>query len=66
MGTFSIWHLLIIAAFALLIFGGKFKFSDIAGDAAKGIKAFKDGLKDDPDAAKKDEVKAETKLDSKD
>ena len=34
MGTFSIWHLLIIAAFALLIFGGKFKFSDIAGDAA--------------------------------
>jgi sec-independent protein translocase protein TatA len=31
----------------LLVFGGRGKLSGIMGDAAKGIKAFKDGLKDD-------------------
>ena len=47
MGGLSPWHILIIALVALLFFGGKGKLSGIMGDAAKGIKAFKDGLKDD-------------------
>ena len=47
MGSLSPWHILIIALVALLFFGGKGKLSGIMGDAAKGIKAFKDGLKDD-------------------
>ena len=41
----SIWHILIIVAFAAILFGGKGKLSSIMGDAAKGIRAFKDGLK---------------------
>ena len=46
MGGFSIWHWLIVIAIVLLLFGGN-KLSSIMGDAAKGIRAFKDGLKDD-------------------
>ena len=47
MGSLSPWHLLILGLLLLLIFGGRGKLSGIMGDAAKGIKAFKDGLKDD-------------------
>jgi sec-independent protein translocase protein TatA len=47
MGTLSPWHLLLIAGIALLFFGGRGKLSGLMGDAAKGIKAFKEGLKDD-------------------
>jgi sec-independent protein translocase protein TatA len=47
MGSLSPWHLLILALLALLLFGGRGKLSGIMGDAAKGIKAFKEGLKDD-------------------
>jgi sec-independent protein translocase protein TatA len=51
MGSFSIWHWLIVLVVVALLFGGRGKLSSIMGDAAKGIKAFKDGLKDEPDAA---------------
>jgi sec-independent protein translocase protein TatA len=54
MGSLSPWHLLILGLLVLLIFGGRGKLSGIMGDAAKGIKAFKDGLKDD-DHKKDDE-----------
>jgi sec-independent protein translocase protein TatA len=47
MGTLSPWHLMILAVLALLLFGGRGKLSGIMGDAAKGIRAFKDGLKDE-------------------
>jgi len=53
MGGLSPWHLIILAVLALVIFGGRGKLSGLMGDAGKGIKAFKDGLKDDE--AKKDE-----------
>jgi sec-independent protein translocase protein TatA len=53
MPGFSIWHLLIIGALVLLIFGGRGQISNLMGDAAKGIKAFKDGLKDEPEDDKK-------------
>jgi TatA/E family protein of Tat protein translocase len=33
-----------------VVFGGRGKLSSIMGDAAKGIRAFKDGLKDDDHA----------------
>jgi len=52
MGSLSIWHWLIIAVVLLVLFGGG-KLSGLMGDAAKGIKAFKDGLKDDDDATVK-------------
>jgi sec-independent protein translocase protein TatA len=48
MGGFSIWHLLIVAAVVLLLFGGgRGKISDFMGDFAKGIKNFKRGLSDE-------------------
>ena len=51
LGTFSIWHWLILAAVVAVFFGGKGKLSGIMGDAAKGIRAFKDGLKGEDDTA---------------
>lgn len=46
MGTFSIWHWLIVLAVALLLFGGGGKIKKIMGDVGSGITAFKKGLKD--------------------
>lgn len=47
MGTFSIWHILIFAVLAMVVFGGRGKISSLLGDAGRGMKAFKDGLKDE-------------------
>ncbi|QBX37398.1 twin-arginine translocase TatA/TatE family subunit [Brevundimonas sp. S30B] len=47
MGAMSIWHWVIVIALIALLFGGRGKLSSLMGDAAKGIKAFKEGLKDD-------------------
>ena len=49
MGSFSIWHLLIVLAVVLVLFGGRGKISNIMGDFAQGINAFKKGLKSDKD-----------------
>ncbi|HEY7901508.1 MAG TPA: twin-arginine translocase TatA/TatE family subunit [Caulobacteraceae bacterium] len=45
MGGLSPVHWIIIAAVVLLLFGGRGKLSGLMGDAAKGIRAFRDGLK---------------------
>ena len=47
MGGLSIWHLLLVAAVVLVLFGGRGKLSDVMGDFAKGIKSFKKGLADE-------------------
>jgi sec-independent protein translocase protein TatA len=47
MGAMSIWHWALLAVVALLLFGGRGKLSGLMGDAAKGIKAFREGLKDE-------------------
>lgn len=53
MGSMSIWHWLIVGAVLLLVFGGRGKISEMMGDMAKGIKAFKKGMADeDADAGK--------------
>jgi sec-independent protein translocase protein TatA len=56
MGSLSIWHWLVVGAVLLLVFGGRGKISDMMGDVAKGIKAFKKGMADETDdvAAKPD------------
>ncbi|HUK59700.1 MAG TPA: twin-arginine translocase TatA/TatE family subunit [Stellaceae bacterium] len=52
MGGLSIWHWLIVIAVVAVLFGGKGKLSSVMGDFAKGIKSFKQGMKDeDADAA---------------
>ena len=61
MGSFSIWHWLIVGVIVLVMFGGKGKISDIMGDFAKGIKSFKKGLaEEDDDKAAKTNDKAKT------
>ena len=48
MGAFGPIHWLILAVVVLLLFGGKGKIAGIMGDTAKGIRAFRDGLKEEP------------------
>jgi sec-independent protein translocase protein TatA len=47
MGGLSPVHWLIVIAVVALLFGGRGKLSGLMGDAAKGIRAFRDGLKGD-------------------
>ena len=50
MGAFSFWHILIVAAVVILLFG-RGKISELMGDVAKGIKSFKKGLSEDETTA---------------
>jgi sec-independent protein translocase protein TatA len=54
MGTFSIWHWLIVLAVVLVLFGGSGKISSLMGDVAKGIKSFKKGLAEDSEEDKEE------------
>ena len=60
MGSLSIWHWIIVIAVVLLLFG-RGKISELMGDVAQGIKAFKKGMTEDEvakaDPAKPDAVK---------
>jgi len=46
MGSFSIWHWLVVFGIVLLLFGTG-RVSNLMGDLAKGVKAFKKGLQED-------------------
>ena len=50
MGSFSIWHWLVVLLVILLLFGSG-KISGLMGDVAKGIKSFKKGMAEDDDGA---------------
>lgn len=50
MGGVSIWHWIVVGVVVLLLFG-RGKVSELMGDVAKGIKAFKKGMSDDEAAA---------------
>lgn len=45
MGSFSIWHWLIVLAVVILIFGTK-KLKNVGSDLGSAVKGFKDGMKD--------------------
>jgi sec-independent protein translocase protein TatA len=47
MGGLSIWHWLVVIAVIAVLFGGKGKIANVMGDFAKGIKAFKSGMKEE-------------------
>ena len=54
MGSFSIWHWLIVLVVVMLIFGTK-KLRNIGSDLGGAVKGFKEGMKDanaEADAAK--------------
>ncbi|MGN7291387.1 twin-arginine translocase TatA/TatE family subunit [Rhizobium sp. SAFR-030] len=46
MGSFSVWHWLIVLVIVLIFFG-RGKIPELMGDMAKGIKSFKRGMADD-------------------
>lgn len=45
MGSFSIWHWLIVLLIVVMIFGTK-KLKNIGSDLGSAVKGFKDGMKD--------------------
>ena len=60
MGSMSIWHWIIVIAVVLLLFG-RGKISELMGDVAQGIKAFKKGMTEDEaktEPGKSDPVKS--------
>ncbi len=52
MGSFSIWHWLVVLLVVILVFGTK-KLGNIGGDLGKAVRGFKDGVKggEEADAA---------------
>jgi sec-independent protein translocase protein TatA len=55
MGSFSIWHWLIVLLIVVMVFGTK-KLKNMGGDLGGAVKGFKDGMKDG--AASSDEKSA--------
>ena len=45
MGTWSIWHWLVVLLIVLLVFGTK-KLRNIGADLGGAVRGFKDGMKD--------------------
>jgi sec-independent protein translocase protein TatA len=58
MGSLSIWHWLVVVVVVLLLFG-RGKISELMGDMAQGIKAFKKGMSDDTTEAKVEPAKTD-------
>ena len=54
MGSFSIWHWLIVLLIVVMVFGTK-KLRNMGSDLGGAVKGFKDGMKD---GGKTDEEKA--------
>ncbi|MFC5472927.1 Sec-independent protein translocase subunit TatA [Paraherbaspirillum soli] len=50
MGSFSIWHWLIVLVIVMLVFGTK-KIGNIGSDLGKAVKGFKDGVKGEEEKA---------------
>ena len=57
MGSFSIWHWLIVLVIVLLIFGTK-KLRNIGTDLGGAVKGFKDGMKGEGEAKTGGEITA--------
>ena len=60
MGSFSIWHWLVVLLIVVLVFGTK-KLKNIGGDLGGAVKGFKDGMKEGstPDAPAPGQVSAQ-------
>lgn len=48
MGSFSVWHWLIVLVIVMLVFGTK-KIGNMGSDLGKAVKGFKDGVKGEED-----------------
>ncbi|MFA6120961.1 MAG: Sec-independent protein translocase subunit TatA [Sideroxydans sp.] len=56
MGSFSIWHWLIVLLVVVLVFGTK-KLRNVGSDLGGAVKGFKDGMKGEDESAKKTDSK---------
>lgn len=56
MGSFSIWHWLIVLLVVVLVFGTK-KLRNVGSDLGGAVKGFKDGMKGEDEAVKKADSK---------
>lgn len=59
MGSFSIWHWLIVLLVVLLIFGTK-KLRNMGTDLGAAVKGFKQGMKEDGKDAEAQKLSGET------
>jgi sec-independent protein translocase protein TatA len=57
MGSFSIWHWLIVLLIVVMVFGTK-KLKNIGSDLGGAVKGFKDGMKDGSASAADDKPAA--------
>jgi sec-independent protein translocase protein TatA len=55
MGSFSIWHWLIVLVVILLVFGTK-KLGNMGSDLGKAVKGFKDGIKGEEEKSSHDKA----------
>jgi sec-independent protein translocase protein TatA len=55
MGSFSIWHWLVVLAIVVVIFGTK-KLRNIGSDLGGAIKNFKESMKGEEETAKQEEA----------
>ena len=55
MGSFSIWHWMIVLVVVILIFGTK-KLRNLGTDLGSAVKGFKDGMKTEEDKTPKTEI----------
>ncbi|BBB69173.1 Sec-independent protein translocase protein TatA [Undibacterium sp. YM2] len=62
MGSFSIWHWLVVLAIVVVVFGTK-KIANIGPDLGKAVKGFKDGLKGEEDKAGSQQVADKSTID---
>ncbi len=61
MGTFSVWHWLIVLVVVLVLFGGGGKIPKLMRDMGQGVNAFKKGLKEEDKEKAKADAASEAK-----
>jgi len=62
MGSFSIWHWLIVLVIVMVVFGTK-KLGNMGSDLGKAVKGFKDGVKGKEEDKDKPVAKDQTIID---
>ncbi len=62
MGSFSIWHWVIVLVIVMLVFGTK-KLGNIGSDLGKAVKGFKDGVKGSEEPAAPTQVADKSTID---
>lgn len=61
MGTFSIWHWLIVLLIVVMVFGTK-KLKNMGSDLGGAVKGFKDGMKDGASSAAEEKPTAQAQV----